>query len=101
MTAVRSIVAVLEALEFNPDDDEQDSGPEPDDIKVMLQDALALLGNAVSRLNARRQRRFSEYLTDLGKRTLKSDLPSDKHLFPDSFHKAVQSEHDHSDTNSK
>ena len=101
LTAVRPIVAALEALDFNPEEDEEDSGPEPDDIKVMLEDALALLGNAVFRLNAWRQRRFSEYLTDLGKRTLKSDLPSDKHLFSDSFHKAVQSEHDHSQTNSK
>ena len=98
MTAVRPIVAALEALDFNP---EEDSGPEPHDIKVMLEDALALLGNAVFQLNAWRQRRFSEYLTDLGKHTLKSDLPSDKHLSPDSFHKAVQSEHDHSQTNSK
>ena len=57
LTAVRPIVAALEALEFNPD--EEDSGPEPDDIKVMLEDALALLGNAVFRLNAWRQRRFS------------------------------------------
>ena len=98
---MRPIVAALEALDFNPEEDDEESGPEPDDIKVMLEDALALLGNAIFRLNAWRQRRFSEYLTDLGKRTLKSDLPSDKHLFPDSFHKAVQSEHDHSQTNSK
>lgn len=43
---MRRIVAALEALEFSPDEDEEDSGPEPDDIKVMLEDALALLGNA-------------------------------------------------------
>ena len=101
LTVVRPIVAALEALDFNPEEDEKDSGPESDDIKVMLEDTLALLGNAVFRLNAWRQRRFSEYLTDLDKRTLKSDLPSDKHLFLDSFHKAVQSEHDHPQTNSK
>ena len=34
------------------EEDEEDSGPEPDGIKVMLEDALALLGNAVFRLNA-------------------------------------------------
>ncbi len=101
LTSVRPIVAALEALEFNPEEDEENPGPEPDDIKTMLEDALALLGNAVFRLNYWQQRRFSEYLTDLGKRTLKSDLPTDRHLFPDSFHKAVQSHHDHSQTNNK
>ena len=49
----------------------------------MLEDAVGLLGNAVFRLNSWRQRRFSEYQKYLGKRTLKSDLPADKHLFPD------------------
>lgn len=62
----------------------------------MQEDTLALFGNAVFRFNAWRQRRFSECLTDLGKRTSKSDLTSDNHLFPDSLHKAFQSEHDYS-----
>ena len=101
LTAVRPIIAALEALEISLDEEGESPGPDPDDIKVMLEDSLALLGNAVFRLNAWRQKRFSEFLTDLGKRTLKSDLPADKHLFPDSFHKVVQSEHDHSQTNSK
>lgn len=57
--------------------------------------------NAVFWLNSWRQRRVWEYLTDLGKQTLKSDLQADKHLFPDSFHKAGQSEHDHSQTSNK
>ena len=52
LTAVRPIVAALEALDFNPEKDE-DSGPsEPDDMKVILEDALAVLGNAVFQLNA-------------------------------------------------
>ena len=47
------------------------------------------------------KKRFAEYLTDVGKRLLKEDIPTDQHLFPDKFHEAVQSEHDHSKTNSK
>ena len=102
LTAVRPIVAALEALDMASEGDEDVSRPEPEDlIKIMLENAVALLGNAVFRLNSWRQRRFSEYLTDLGKRILKSDLPADKHLFPDRFHKVVQSERDHSQTNSK
>ncbi len=31
----------------------------------------------------------------------KAGIPTDKHLFPDQFHKMVQSEHEHSSTNSK
>ena len=61
---------------IDTDNEEDNSGPEPDDIKVMIEDALALLGNAVFRLNAWRPKRFSEYVTDL-----------DKHLCPDSFYK--------------
>ena len=53
------------------------------------------------RLNQWRQKRFAEYLTDVGKRTLKAGIPPDKHLFPDQFHKMVQSEHENSGTNSK
>ena len=51
----------------------------------MLEDALVLLGNANVRLNSWRQRRFSEYLTEVGKCTLKEEIPSDQHLFPDRF----------------
>ena len=46
-------------------------------------------------------KRFAEYLTDVGKRLLKEDIPTDWHLFPGKFHETVQSEHDHSKTNSK
>ena len=73
--------------------------PDPEEIKSLLEDALVLLGNANIRLNQWRQKRFSEYLTDVGKRTLKAGIPTDKHLFLDQFHKAVQSEHEHSNTN--
>jgi hypothetical protein len=66
-----------------------------------LEDALFLLGNANFRLNAWRQKRLAEYLTDMGKRILKEDIPTDKHLFPDKFHQVIQSEHDHSKTNAK
>ena len=75
LTVARPIFAALESLEaVNTDGEEDLPGPEPEDINVMLEDAIALLGNAVSRLNSWRQRRFSEYLTDLGKRMLQSDV---------------------------
>ena len=53
------------------------------------------------RLNAWRLKRFSEFLTEVGKRTLREGIPADKHLFPDKFHAKIKSEHDHSSTNSK
>ena len=81
--------------------DKRGVDPDPDEIKSYLEDALALLGNANLRLNGWRQKRFAEYLTDVGKRTLKEDIPTEKHLFPDKFHQVVESEHDHSKTNSK
>ena len=83
------------------DDERNESGPDPEEIKSLLEDALVLLGNANIHLNQWRQKRFSEYLTDVGKRTLKAGIPTDKHLFPDQFHKAVQCEHEHSNTKSK
>ena len=60
-----------------------------------------MLGNAHVRLNNWRQRRFSEFLTDIGKRTLKEGVPTDKHLFPDKFHEKIKDEHDHSSTTNK
>ena len=39
-----------------------------------------------------RQRRFSEFLTDIGKRTLEEGIPTDKHLFPDKFHEKIKDE---------
>lgn len=55
--------------------------------------------NANFRLHAWGQKRFSEFLTEVGKRTLREGIRADKHLFPDKFH--AKSEHDHSSTNSK
>lgn len=99
ITVARPLAAALEILE-DPSDDE-DQGIDPDVIKALVEDALVLLGNANMRLNNWRQKRFSEFLTEVGKRTLKEEIPTDKHLFPDKFHKVIQSEHDHSTTNSK
>ena len=96
LTVARPIATALAKLDANDVLDE-----EGNEIKSLLEDALVLLGNANVRLNQWRQKRFAEYLTDVGKRTLKAGIPTDKHLFPDQFHKMVQSEHDHSGTNSK
>lgn len=103
LAVARPIAEALDRLDEppNPDEGEESSGPDPDEIRSYLEDALVLLGNANIRLNAWRQKRFAEYLTDVGKRILKEDIPTDKHLFPDKFHQVVQSEHDHSKTNSK
>ena len=60
------------------DDERNESGPDPEEIKSLLEDALVLLGNANIHLNQWRQKRFSEYLTDVGKRTLKAGIPTDK-----------------------
>ena len=59
----------------------------------MLEDALVLLGNANARLNVWRQRRFSDYPTDLGRRTLHEGIPTDRHK--------IRSEHDHKASTSK
>ena len=96
----RPILAALSALDGVGEDDESDND-DPDLIKDLLEDALVLLGNANFRLNAWRQKRFSEFLTKVGKRTLREGIPADKHLFPDKFHAKIKSEHDHSSTNSK
>ena len=65
----RPILSALSALDAISEDGEPD-GPDPDTIKAMLEDALVMLGNANARLNGWRQRRFSEFLTEIGKRTL-------------------------------
>ena len=103
LAVAQPLAPALESLEGPSAMEEGDeiSGPDPDEIKAYLEDALVLLGNANFWLNAWRQKRFTEYLTDVGKRILKEDIPTDKHLFPDKFHQVVQSEHDHSKTNSK
>lgn len=94
----RPLLAALTALDAPGEEGE---GPDPDTIKDYLEDALVLLGNAHVRLNNWRQRRFNEFLTDLGKRTLKEGIPTDKHLFPDKFHEKIRVEHDHSSTTRK
>ena len=94
--AITGLTAALEALEEQPSPElgEDQTGPDPDDIKAYLEDALVFLGNANFRLNSWLQKRLAEYLTDAGKRILKEDIPTDKHLFPDRFHEVVQSEQD-------
>jgi hypothetical protein len=99
IAAARPLAATLDILD-DPEDDNED-GVDPDVIKALLEDALVLLDNANIRLNNWLQKRFSEFLTEVGKGTLKEDIPTDKHLFPDQLHKAIQSEYDHSSRNSK
>ena len=48
LTAVRPIMTTLEALDMSSEENEDFSGPELVDIKIVLEVALALLGNAVS-----------------------------------------------------
>ena len=100
LVMARPSLAALMALDSSGGEDE-DEGPDPDAIKDLLEDALVLLGNANFRLNAWRQKRFSEFLTDVSKRTLREGIPADKHLFPDKFHAKIKNEHDHSSTNSE
>ena len=100
LVVARPLLAALTALDSSGGEDE-DEGPDPDAIKDLLEDALVLLGNANFRLNTWRQKRFSEFLTEVGKRTLREGIPADKHLFPDKFHAKIKSEHDHSSTNSR
>jgi hypothetical protein len=92
------LLAALMALDGPGDEGD---GPDPDSIKDYLEDALVMLGNAHVRLNNWHQRRFSEFLTNIGKRTLKEGIPTDKHLFPDKFHEKIKDEHDHSTTTNK
>ena len=77
----RTILAALINLD-SPLNDEGEGGPDPEVVREMLEDALVLLGNANTRLNVWRQRRISDYLTDLGRRTLREDIATDRHLFP-------------------
>ena len=98
ISAVRPLVCALQSLEMVGgvgDDGEEIPGPDPDHIKALIEDAIVLLGNAHCRLNSWRQRRFAEFLTDVGKRTLKDQIPADKHLFPEQFHNVIREEHDH------
>ena len=96
----RPLLAALTALnDVGKDYESEDM--DPDAIKYLLDDALALLGNAHFRLNAWRQKRFAAFLTEEGKRKLKEGIPANKLLFPDNFHAEIKSEHDLSFTNNK
>jgi len=98
LVVARPLLAALTALD-NSGEEDKDEGPDPDAIKDLLEDAP--VGNANFRLNSWRQKRFSAFLSEVGKRTLREGIPADKHLFPDKFHAKIKSEHDHSSTNSK
>ena len=79
----------------SPPNKEGEGGPDPNTVWEMLEDALVTLGNANNCLNVWRQRRFSDFLTDLGERTLHEGIVTDKHLFPHQFHEEIKFEHDH------
>lgn len=100
ISVARPILAALMALDTPPDGNDE-GGIDPDTVKDILEDALVMLGNANARLNEWRQRRFSDYLTDIGRRTIREGIPTDKHLFPHKFHEKIRSEHDHSASNMK
>jgi len=70
LVMARSLLAALTALDNSVKEDE-DEGPDPDAITDLLEDALVLLENANFRLNAWRQKRFSEIFAEVGKRTLR------------------------------
>jgi hypothetical protein len=69
IAVARPLATALDILE-HPEYDNEDCA-ERDVMKAL--DALILLGNANIRLNNWRQKRFSEFLTEVGKRTLKED----------------------------
>lgn len=61
ITVVRPLVSALQLLEQSGDADEdgvEPSGPDPDHIKALIEDAIVLLGNARCRLNSWRQNFF-------------------------------------------
>ena len=58
--------------------------------------AVVLLRHANFMLNVWRQKHFSEFPTEVGKRTQREGIPADKHLFPDKFRAKIKSDHDHS-----
>ena len=100
IVVARPILAASPAMDSVGGEDDAEA-VDPDEIKDLLEDALVLLGNANFRLNVWRQKQLSEFLTEVGKCTLRESIPVDKHLFPDKFHLKIKSEHDHSSTNSK
>lgn len=94
------ILAALMLLE-SPPNKEGEGGPDPNTVWEMLEDALVTLGNANVCLNVWQQQCFSDFLTDLGKRTLHKGIVTDKHLFPHQFHEKIKFEHDHKASTSK
>ena len=96
----RPILSAVSALDAISEDGEPD-GSDPYTIKAMLEDALVMLGNVNARLNGWCQRRFSEFLFEIGKQTLCEDIPTDSHLFRHKFHERIRSEHDHSASTKK
>ena len=100
LTVARPTLAAMMLLD-SPPNEEGEGGPDPDTVREMLEDALVMLSNANARLNVWRQRRFSDFLTDIGKRTLREGIPTDKHLFPHQFHEKIKFEHDHKASTSK
>ena len=90
LAVARPILAALMNLD-SPPNDEGEGGTDPKVVREMLEDALVLLGNANARFNVWRQRRFSDYLTDLGRRNLREGIPADRHVFPHQFHEKTRS----------
>ena len=76
IVVARPILAALSALDCVGGEDDAEA-VDPDETKDLLEDALVLLGNANLRLNAWRQKGFSEFLTEVGKRTLRESIPAD------------------------
>ena len=82
LTVASPVLAALITLDSppTPTNDNREGDPDPEVVQEMLEDALVLLGNVNSRLNVWRQQRFSDYLTDLGKKTLLEGIPTERHL---------------------
>ena len=96
LKVARPILAALMNLDSPPPPyGEGEGGPDPEVVREILEQW------ANARLNVWRQRRFSDYLTDPGRRTLREGTPTDRHLFPHQFHEKIKSEHDHKASTSK
>ena len=102
LTVASPVLAALITLDspLSPNDDGE-GDPDPEVVQEMLEDALVLLGDVNSRLNVWRQQRFSDYLTDLGRRTLLEGIPTERHLLIYRFHEKIKSKQDHNASTSK